>query len=144
MNYFAKEGAVEAFVADITRLTERQRKRDESAYNKALKTIGQERFVIPAVLDVDPANMELKTNLGAMGYIVDEVCRIYGITKISLMSARRGRKVAWPRQIAMWLCVQKTACSYPAIGRYFGGRDHTTVMHAEKVVDQVLRQMGQG
>lgn len=60
--------------------------------------------------------------------------------KISEMhSARRSRAVARPRQVAMYLAKQLTARSLPEIGRKFGGRDHTTVMHAVKKVDE-LRQ----
>lgn len=46
----------------------------------------------------------------------------------------RARRLAWPRQIAMALIRQKANCSLPEIGRHFGGRDHTTVMHALRAV----------
>ena len=52
-------------------------------------------------------------------------------------SARRSRAVARPRQIAMYLSKQLTQRSLPDIGRKFGGRDHTTVMHAVKKVDEL-------
>ena len=52
-------------------------------------------------------------------------------------SARRARSVARPRQVAMYLAKQLTARSLPEIGRKFGGRDHTTVMHAVKKVDEL-------
>ncbi len=59
--------------------------------------------------------------------------------KISDMhSARRSRSIARPRQIAMYLCKQLTARSLPDIGRSFGGRDHTTVMHAVKKVQELM------
>jgi chromosomal replication initiator protein len=53
-------------------------------------------------------------------------------------SARRARAVARPRQVAMYLCKQLTPRSLPEIGRKFGGRDHTTVMHAVKKVEELL------
>jgi chromosomal replication initiator protein len=53
-------------------------------------------------------------------------------------SARRARNVARPRQIAMYLSKQLTARSLPEIGRKFGGRDHTTVMHAVRKVDELM------
>jgi chromosomal replication initiator protein len=60
--------------------------------------------------------------------------------KLSEMhSARRSRAIARPRQVAMYLAKQLTSRSLPEIGRKFGGRDHTTVMHAVKKVDE-LRQ----
>ena len=55
-------------------------------------------------------------------------------------SARRARAVARPRQVAMYLAKQLTTRSLPEIGRKFGGRDHTTVMHAVKRIEE-LRQM---
>jgi len=54
-------------------------------------------------------------------------------------SPRRARAVARPRQVAMYLCKQLTTRSLPEIGRKFGGRDHTTVMHAVRKIDE-LRQ----
>jgi chromosomal replication initiator protein len=52
-------------------------------------------------------------------------------------SARRARAVARPRQIAMYLSKQLTSRSLPEIGRKFGGRDHTTVMHAVRKVEEL-------
>ena len=51
-------------------------------------------------------------------------------------SPRRSRSVARPRQIAMYLAKSITSRSLPEIGRKFGGRDHTTVMHAIKTIEQ--------
>ena len=52
-------------------------------------------------------------------------------------SARRARAVARPRQVAMYLAKQLTSRSLPEIGRKFGGRDHTTVMHAVRKVEEL-------
>ena len=54
-----------------------------------------------------------------------------------MFSPRRARSVARPRQIAMYLCKQLTSRSLPEIGRKFGNRDHTTVMHAVRKVDEL-------
>ncbi|MHA1539360.1 MAG: chromosomal replication initiator protein DnaA [Alphaproteobacteria bacterium] len=60
--------------------------------------------------------------------------------KISDMhSSRRSRSIARPRQIAMYLCKELTTKSLPEIGRKFGGRDHTTVMHAVKKVKELMQ-----
>jgi chromosomal replication initiator protein len=64
------------------------------------------------------------------------VCAHYKIPAIEMESARRGYEVAHPRQVAMCLSKQMTRQSLPSIGRLFGGRDHTTVMHAIKSVEQ--------
>ncbi len=54
----------------------------------------------------------------------------FGISVLDLTSRRRMRRIARPRQVAMWLARHTTPCSLPEIGRAFGGRDHTTVMAA--------------
>jgi chromosomal replication initiator protein len=62
--------------------------------------------------------------------IKEAACEKFGISPDELVSAKRTTRVAWPRQAAMYLARELTASSLPAIGRAFGGRDHTTVMHA--------------
>lgn len=59
-------------------------------------------------------------------------CEAFGITQDDLLSSSRAASVAWPRQVAMFLAREHTSESLPAIGRCFGGRNHTTVMHACK------------
>ncbi len=61
----------------------------------------------------------------------------YGLTQADLISERRARAVARPRQVAMWLAKQITTRSLPDIGRRFGGRDHTTVLHAVRRIEQL-------
>jgi chromosomal replication initiator protein len=57
-------------------------------------------------------------------------CQHFGLSSDELLSAARVARVAWPRQVAMYLARELTGQSLPAIGREFGGRDHTTVLHA--------------
>ncbi|MBA3807659.1 MAG: chromosomal replication initiator protein DnaA [Solirubrobacterales bacterium] len=57
-------------------------------------------------------------------------CELFGLTPEELLSTTRTARVAWPRQLAMYLARELTGESLPAIGRHFGGRDHTTIMHA--------------
>ncbi|MEQ9169751.1 MAG: chromosomal replication initiator protein DnaA [Rhodospirillales bacterium] len=64
----------------------------------------------------------------------------FNIRVSDMHSARRARSVARPRQVAMYLSKQLTSRSLPEIGRKFGGRDHTTVMHAVKKVEE-LREL---
>ncbi len=59
-------------------------------------------------------------------------CEQFGISAEELISAGRTARLAWPRQVAMYLARELTQESLPAIGREFGGRDHTTVLHACK------------
>ncbi len=71
--------------------------------------------------------------------IQKKVAEHFNIRIADMHSARRARAIARPRQVAMYLAKQLTSRSLPEIGRKFGGRDHTTVMHAVKKVEE-LRQ----
>ena len=57
-------------------------------------------------------------------------CEAFGITRQDLLSPSRAARVAWPRQVAMYLAREHTDASLPVIGAEFGGRGHTTVLHA--------------
>jgi chromosomal replication initiator protein len=71
---------------------------------------------------------------GGSRHTIDEIqaatCRHFGISAEELLSGGRAARIAWPRQLAMYLSRELTGASLPAIGRQFGGRDHTTVLHA--------------
>jgi len=73
---------------------------------------------------------------------VDEIQKTvaehFAMKQADLLSERRTRAVARPRQIAMYLCKQLTTRSYPDIGRRFGGRDHTTVLHGVRKIDELM------
>lgn len=72
--------------------------------------------------------------------IQKKVAEHYNLRMADMHSARRARNVARPRQVAMYLSKQLTARSLPEIGRKFGGRDHTTVMHAVRKVDELMAE----
>jgi chromosomal replication initiator protein len=57
-------------------------------------------------------------------------CKHFGLSSEELLSTARAPRIAWPRQVAMYLARELTDESLPSIGRHFGGRDHTTVLHA--------------
>lgn len=67
-----------------------------------------------------------------------KVAEHYNLRLTDMHSARRARNVARPRQVAMYLSKLLTARSLPEIGRKFGGRDHTTVMHAIRKVEELI------
>lgn len=67
-----------------------------------------------------------------------QVAEHYTLRLSDMHSARRSRNVARPRQIAMYLCKKLTPRSLPEIGRKFGGRDHTTVMHAVRKIEEMV------
>lgn len=68
-----------------------------------------------------------------------QVAAHFNLRLADMSSARRSRVIARPRQIAMYLAKQLTPRSLPEIGRKFGGRDHTTVMHAIRVIDEMRK-----
>jgi chromosomal replication initiator protein len=73
---------------------------------------------------------EVKESRRSIGQIQAAACEHFGLTGDELLSPARSPRVAWPRQVAMYLSRELTQESLPAIGREFGGRDHSTVLHA--------------
>ena len=69
------------------------------------------------------------------------VCKRFDITMSELLSSRRYRKVSLVRHVAVMLCYSLTQHSYPFIGRFFGERDHTTMLHSVTVLDKVRREL---
>jgi chromosomal replication initiator protein len=72
--------------------------------------------------------------------IQKKVAEYYSVRVSDMHSPRRARNVARPRQVAMYLAKQLTPRSLPEIGRKFGGRDHTTVLHAVKKVEELMNK----
>ncbi len=70
--------------------------------------------------------------------IQEKVSSYYNLLLSDMSSSRRSINIARPRQIAMFLCKELTSYSYPEIGRAFGGKDHTTVIHAVKKIESML------
>jgi chromosomal replication initiator protein len=68
------------------------------------------------------------------------VCDFFRIRPNDLRSKKRTRVIALPRQVAMYLCRRYTDASFPVIGDRFGGRDHSTVIHAAQVIERRLRE----
>jgi len=70
--------------------------------------------------------------------IKKQVCKHFSIKLSDIESPKRTKNLSYPRQIAMYLCRDLTDCSFPKIGEYFGGRDHTTVLHAcDKISSEI-------
>lgn len=72
--------------------------------------------------------------------IMQVVCKFFNIKVSDIVSDKRSNNVAYPRQIAMYLCRELANMSFPGIGKDFGGRDHSTVLHAySKIKDEYER-----
>ena len=72
--------------------------------------------------------------------IQETVSERFGMTVNELCSAKRSQAIAYPRQVAMYLSRALTDSSLPRIGKEFGGRDHTTVMHANAKIEGMIRE----
>ena len=74
--------------------------------------------------------------------IMDVIARKFDLTVDDLLSSKRNREIAGPRQIGIYLCREMTELSTTNIGRAFGNRDHTTVLHScEKIADQIKNDL---
>src|SRR6201996_1605736 len=109
----------------------------EGALNTLVARVGGDL----ARLTLDEAQTILRPHLSCnerkvtVDQIQKTVAEHYGLKQADLISERRARAVARPRQVAMWLAKQITVRSLPDIGRRFGGRDHTTVLHAVRRIE---------
>lgn len=93
-------------------------------------------------INLELAKEALKDLIGArnrqitLEVIQKTVAEYYKIKVAEMFSKKRTRNIARPRQVAMWLAKELTMESYPAIGEAFGGRDHTTVLHAYRTISE--------
>jgi chromosomal replication initiator protein len=130
----AARGEVLEFLAD--RFTDSVRELEG-----ALNTLVARAGAGVAALSLDEAQTILRPHLrgGEKRITVDEIQKAtaehYGMRQADLISERRNRAIARPRQAAMWLAKHLTTRSLPDIGRRFGGRDHTTVLHAVRRIE---------
>ena len=81
-----------------------------------------------------------KEKIISADYIQEIVSKYFNIDKKDLVSAKKSNDIVYPRQIAMYLCRAVAQMSFPKIGDEFGKRDHTTVMHAYKKIEQEIKE----
>lgn len=116
----------------------------EGALNKviaysSLTNTGTDSITIPLVQEAlkDIINAR-STHQVTPDSIKDIVAQYYNLKSEDFISKKRTRQISYPRQIAMYLCRELTDLSLPRIGEEFGGRDHTTVMHA---CDKIIKDL---
>lgn len=105
-----------------------------ASLNKCPITVDFARDVLQSVL------RERSERAITIESIQKAVCDFFRIRPNDLRSKRRTRTIALPRQVAMYLCRRYTNASFPVIGDRFGGRDHSTVIHAAQVIERRLRE----
>ena len=111
----------------------------EGAFNQI---VAQSEFLgTPITLETVQETLSDSRYMAGQRLTVDRiqraVCEEFKVTLTDMVSKRRARVIARPRQVAMYLSKKLTKRSLPDIGRRFGGRDHTTVMHAVKRIDEL-------
>ena len=84
--------------------------------------------------------LESRDTVITMEAIQKKVCETYDVRIGQLKSKRRNQSVVLPRQVAMYLCRRLTGKSLPEIGKAFGGKDHTTVIHACRAVEARIQK----
>lgn len=92
--------------------------------NSALKDLFPERSVRPISIQT----------------IQQEVCKFFNVSRAELIGDKRAQSIVYPRQVAMYLARLLTDFSLPKIGSEFGGRDHTTVMHANSKIQRMMNE----
>ena len=109
------------------------------------------KVVALSVLNNSPITIEMsekaiddisaqKNNVISSDYIQDVVAKYFNINKKDLKSSKRSNDIAYPRQIAMYLCREIANMSFPKIGEDFGKRDHTTVMHGCNKIEKEIQE----
>ena len=121
----------------------------EGAINRL---IAYTAMIVPEKIDLEFTNEALKDYIG-MGknpYVSNDISSIqkavadyYKITVEVLKGKKRSANIAYPRMVAMYLCRMLTDQSFPRIGLEFGGRDHSTVIHAVDKIEDDLKNNNQ-
>lgn len=105
-----------------------------AALNNQPLTVDMARDFLSSYIKVDTKPVLSCESIQAL------VCETYGVKRDELVGKRRSQNIVKPRQIAMYLCRELTDLSLPKIGELFGGRDHTTVMHAVEKVNKLIEK----
>src|SRR6266508_1677535 len=112
----------------------------------SLTRLGAFSSLTKATITVELTKELLRNTLkGAQGEITVEniqktICDYFNIRMGDLKAKRRTQNIALPRQVAMYLCRKHTETSFPGIGDKFGGRDHSTVIHASKTIERKIKE----
>jgi chromosomal replication initiator protein len=112
----------------------------------SLTRLGAFSSLTKSVITVDLAKEVLHNTLkGGKKEITVEsiqkaICDFYNLKVNDLKAKRRTKNIALPRQVAMYLCRKYTETSFPGIGDKFGGRDHSTVIHASKTIEKRIKE----
>lgn len=96
-------------------------------------SLGMAHHILKNIIDLDERRITIET-------IQRMTCREFGLSLGQLKSKNNSHKIAHPRQIAMYLAKQLTPTSLPQIGREFGGKHHTTVLHSIRKIEELRKK----
>ncbi|WP_394280201.1 chromosomal replication initiator protein DnaA [Microbacterium sp.] len=105
-----------------------------ASLNRSNLDISLAQTVLRDIVDQDDANVISPTD------IISATAQYFRLTVDDLYGSSRSQSVATARQIAMYLCRERTSLSLPKIGQLFGNRDHTTVMYAYKKISELMKE----
>ncbi|MEJ1154246.1 chromosomal replication initiator protein DnaA [Microbacterium sp. Mu-86] len=105
-----------------------------ASLNRSSLDIALAQTVLRDIIDQDDANVISPTD------IITATAQYFKLTVDDLYGSSRSQSVATARQIAMYLCRERTSLSLPKIGQLFGNRDHTTVMYAYKKISELMKE----
>jgi chromosomal replication initiator protein len=112
----------------------------------SLTRLGAFASLTKATITVDLAKDVLRNTLNnarreiTVENIQKMICDYFNVKLGDLKAKRRTQSIALPRQVAMYLCRKYTDASFPGIGDKFGGRDHSTVIHASKTIERKIKE----
>ena len=114
----------------------------EGALNRIIAhtTLVGKQITLENTIDVLSDILRANNKLITIEDIQKKVSEHFSVKMSEMFSARRSKSVVIPRQVAMYLSKELTNLSYPEIGRNFGGKDHTTIIHASKKIDKLLNE----
>ena len=113
----------------------------EGVFNKIIATASLTHTPITIELTENTINdfKAASEKVLSADFVKETVAKYFNINKDDLSSNKRSNEIAFPRQIAMYLCREVANMSYPKIGEDFGNRDHSTVMHACKKIEKEVK-----
>ncbi|MEM1107618.1 MAG: chromosomal replication initiator protein DnaA [Planctomycetota bacterium] len=130
----------------VVELVAQRRETNARELEGAIKALQAQQMIEKRPVDLTMARQALgepavpaQANQTTLQHIVDAVTRFYNVKLSDLQSRRRFKSIVEPRQICMYLARERTRFSLEEIGGFFGGRDHTTVMHSVTVVETRLQ-----
>lgn len=134
----------------VIELVAQRREANARELEGAIKALQAQQMIEKRPVDLAMARQALgepavapQANQTTLQHIVDAVTRYYNVKLSDLQSRRRFKSIVEPRQICMYLARERTRFSLEEIGGFFGGRDHTTVMHSVTVVETRLQAEAQ-